>query len=111
MATAAAATSDAVVFVWEGVDRKGTRVKGEAQASNEILLKADLRRQGINPLKVKKKPKPLFGKGKKIVPKDIAIFSRQLATMMAAGDILSFKLLKLLVADMRNLLCKTSLWE
>ena len=85
MATAATATSNAVVFLWEGVDRKGTRVKGEAQASNEILLKADLRRQGINPLKIKKKPKPIFGKGKKIIPKDIAIFSRQLATMMAAG--------------------------
>ena len=86
MATATATKPNAVLFVWEGVDRKGTRVKGEAQASNEILLKADLRRQGINPLKVKKKPKPLFGSaGKKIVPKDIAIFSRQLATMMAAG--------------------------
>ena len=83
MATATAA--QATVFVWEGVDRKGTRVKGEAQASNEILLKADLRRQGINPLKVKKKPKPIFGKGKKIIPKDIAVFSRQLATMMTAG--------------------------
>lgn len=85
MATATATKPNAVLFVWEGVDRKGTRVKGETQASNEILLKADLRRQGINPLKVKKKPKPLFGKGKKIIPKDIAIFSRQLATMMAAG--------------------------
>ena len=85
MATATAATTDASTFVWEGVDRKGTRVKGEAQASNEILLKADLRRQGINPLKVKKKPKPLFSSGKKIVPKDIAIFARQLATMMTAG--------------------------
>lgn len=83
MATATAA--QATVFVWEGVDRKGTRVKGEAQASNEILLKADLRRQGINPLKVKKKPKPIFGKGKKIIAKDIAVFSRQLATMMTAG--------------------------
>ena len=51
MATASATSSNAVLFVWEGVDRKGTRVKGEAQASNEILLKADLRRQGINPLK------------------------------------------------------------
>ena len=86
MATATAETTQSTVFVWEGVDRKGTRVKGEAHASNEILLKADLRRQGINPLKVKKKPKPLFGgKGKKIIPKDIAIFSRQLATMMSAG--------------------------
>ena len=86
MATAtAAATSNAITFLWEGVDRKGTRVKGEAQATNEILLKADLRRQGINPLKVKKKPKPLFSGGKKIIPKDIAIFARQLATMMTAG--------------------------
>ena len=84
MATATA-SSNAITFQWEGVDRKGTRVKGEAQATNEILLKADLRRQGINPLKVKKKSKPLFGSGKKIIPKDIAIFSRQLSTMMAAG--------------------------
>ena len=84
MATAAA-TSNANIFVWEGVDRKGTRVKGEASASNEILLKADLRRQGINPLKVKKKSKPLFSSGKKIIPKDIAVFARQLATMMTAG--------------------------
>ncbi len=84
MATATA-TSDEITFVYEGVDRKGTRVKGEAQASNEILLKADLRRQGINPLKVKKKSKPLLTSGKKIVPKDIAIFARQLATMMTAG--------------------------
>ncbi len=84
MATAATATTN-TTFVWEGVDRKGTRVKGEAAASNEILLKADLRRQGINPLKVKKKSKPLFSRSKKIVPKDIAIFARQLATMMTAG--------------------------
>jgi type IV pilus assembly protein PilC len=82
MATASA--PDAILFLWEGVDRKGTRIKGEAQATNEILLKADLRRQGINPLKVKKKPKPLFG-GKKIVSKDISIFARMLATMLNAG--------------------------
>ncbi len=83
MATASA--PDAILFLWEGVDRKGTRIKGEAQATNEILLKADLRRQGINPLKVKKKSKPLFGGGKKIVSKDISIFARQLATMLNAG--------------------------
>lgn len=82
MATASA--PDAILFLWEGVDRKGTRIKGEAQANNEILLKADLRRQGISPLKVKKKPKPLFG-GKKIVSKDISIFARMLATMLNAG--------------------------
>ena len=80
------ATANAITFLWEGMDRKGSRIKGESQAASEILLKADLRRQGINPLKVKKKPKPLFGSaGKAIVPRDIAIFARQLATMMTAG--------------------------
>ncbi len=86
MATATATADTSITFLWEGVDRKGTRVRGESQAVNEILLKADLRRQGINPLKVRKKPKPLFGgKGKKIKPGDIAVFARQLATMMTAG--------------------------
>ena len=80
------AQADSITFVWEGMDRKGSRVKGESQATSEILLKADLRRQGINPLKVKKKAKPLFGgKGPKIISKDIAVFARQLATMMTAG--------------------------
>ena len=73
-------------FVWEGVDKRGQRISGENQGRSISLVRADLRRQGINPLKVKKKPKPLLGGGKKrIVPKDIAIFSRQLATMMASG--------------------------
>jgi len=73
-------------FIWEGTDRKGTRVKGESRASNPSMVKADLRRQGINPLKVKKKS-ALFSssKKKKILPKDIAVFTRQLATMMGAG--------------------------
>ena len=80
------AQADSITFTWEGMDRKGSRIKGESQAASEILLKADLRRQGINPTKVKKKAKPLFGgKGKKIVSKDIAVFARQLATMMTAG--------------------------
>ncbi|MDW3096324.1 MAG: type II secretion system F family protein [Gammaproteobacteria bacterium] len=82
----ATATTNSITFLWEGLDRKGSKVKGESQASSEILLKADLRRQGINPLKVKKKAKSLFGNGgKKIIPKDIAVFARQLATMMTAG--------------------------
>ena len=72
-------------YTWEGTDRQGRRIKGELQATSEALLKADLRRQGINPLKVKKKSKPLFTKKKKIIAKDIAIFARQLATMMGAG--------------------------
>jgi len=73
-------------FVWEGTDRKGTRIKGESRASNPSMVKADLRRQGINPLKVKKKSE-LFSstKKRKILPKDIAVFTRQLATMMGAG--------------------------
>lgn len=74
-------------FVWEGKDKRGQKVKGELSGSNQNLVKADLRRQGINPTKVRKKPKPLFGgkAGKAIKPGDIAIFSRQLATMMKAG--------------------------
>lgn len=80
------AEASAITFLWEGLDRKGSKIKGEGQAANEILMKADLRRQGINPTRVKKKPKPLFGSnGKKIESKDIAIFARQLATMMSAG--------------------------
>ncbi|MGV6807377.1 MAG: type II secretion system F family protein, partial [bacterium] len=74
------------IFSWEGTDRKGNRVKGESPATNPSMVKADLRRQGINPLKVRKKS-ALFSstKKKKILPKDIAIFTRQLSTMMAAG--------------------------
>lgn len=75
----------AYVFAWEGTDRRGGRVKGETRASNITLVRADLRRQGVNPTKVKKKAQPLFGGRKKIKSADIAIFSRQLATMMAAG--------------------------
>lgn len=74
------------VFAWEGTDRKGKRIKGESRAENPSMVKADLRRQGINPLKVRKKS-ALFSasKKKKILPKDIAVFTRQLATMMSAG--------------------------
>ncbi len=75
------------MFTWEGMDRSGKRVKGEMSGTSDALVKAALRRQGINPLKVRKKPKSLFGGAgkKKIIPKDIAVFSRQLATMMSAG--------------------------
>jgi type IV pilus assembly protein PilC len=76
----------AETFLWEGLDKRNNRVKGELQASTDGLARAELRRQGINPLKVRKKPKPLFAAGKKkITSKDIAIFSRQLATMMTSG--------------------------
>ncbi|MCG2579808.1 MAG: type II secretion system F family protein [Marinobacter sp.] len=72
-------------FVWEGKDRKGNKSKGEVSGSNLALVKAQLRKQGIIPDKVKKKPKPLFGGSKKITPFDIAMFTRQMATMMKAG--------------------------
>ncbi|HKJ74200.1 MAG TPA: type II secretion system F family protein [Alphaproteobacteria bacterium] len=72
-------------FLWEGLDKRGEKVKGESPGQNIALVKASLRRQGINPTKVRKKSKPLFGGGKSIKSKDIAIFSRQLATMMTSG--------------------------
>ncbi len=75
------------MYAWEGTDKTGKRVKGESSGQSEALVKAVLRRQGINPLKVKKKAKPLLGGGgkTKITPKDITVFSRQLATMMSSG--------------------------
>ena len=74
------------MFVWEGTDKRGSKMKGEAQGKSASLVKADLRRQGINPTVVRKKPKPLFGKaGKTITAREIATFSRQIATMMQAG--------------------------
>lgn len=72
-------------YIWEGKDRKGNKSKGELTGSNLALVKAQLRKQGIIPEKVKKKPKPLFGGSKKITPFDIAMLTRQLATMMKAG--------------------------
>ncbi|MFV8818242.1 type II secretion system F family protein [Haliea sp. E17] len=75
------------VFTWSGTDKNGRASKGEISASSSSMAKAQLRRQGIVPKSVKKKPKPLFGsgQGKPIKPADIAIFTRQLATMMKAG--------------------------
>jgi type IV pilus assembly protein PilC len=76
----------AFVFKWEGTDRRGARIRGETRAASVALVRADLRRQGVTPIKVRKKPQPLFGSvKKKIKPVDIAVFSRQLATMMSAG--------------------------
>ena len=90
MATKAAASpakvDKALVFTWEGTDRRGNRVKGESRAANIALARADLRRQGITPLKLRKKSQSLLSnRKKKITSKDITIFSRQLATMMSAG--------------------------
>ena len=75
-----------VTFLWEGKDKRGKKLKGEKTARNENLIKAELRQQGILPSRVRKKPKALFGStGKRITPKDIAIFTRQLATMLTSG--------------------------
>jgi type IV pilus assembly protein PilC len=75
----------ASVFTWEGTDKKGTKMTGELTGHNIALIKAQLRKQGINPTKVRKKSVSIFGQGKKIKPLDIAFFSRQMATMMKAG--------------------------
>ena len=81
------AEAKTAIFLWEGKDREGKVKKGEMTGASDASIKAILRRQGINPTKVRKKPKAILGGGrkKKIVPKDIAIFSRQLSTMMSAG--------------------------
>jgi len=75
------------IFVWHGVNRKGKKVSGELSANNTIELKSQLRKQGITPSRVKKKPKALFGLGgdKPITPTDIAVITRQIATMLGAG--------------------------
>ncbi|MGO4551565.1 type II secretion system F family protein [Lysobacter sp. 2RAF19] len=74
------------IFVWEGNDKRGVKMKGESAARNANLVRAELRKQGITPTVVKVKTKPLFGgSGKRITPKDIAVFSRQIATMLKSG--------------------------
>ena len=74
------------VFLWQGVDRQGRKVKGQDHADNINAAKAILRRRGITQLKVRKKPKDLFTPRKPpIKPSDIAVFSRMLATMMSSG--------------------------
>mgnify|MGYP001127771413 CR=1 FL=1 len=78
-------TAKLATFVWEGQDKRGATVKGQSQAANAAAVKADLRRQGIVPKKVQKKSQLFAKTGKKITPGDIAVFSRQMATMMDAG--------------------------
>ncbi len=85
MATKAAAQQKTATFVYEGIDRKGTRVKGETSGKGPALVRAELRKQGINAKKVVKKREIQLGGKKKIKPMDIAIFTRQMATMMKAG--------------------------
>ncbi len=87
MATVAAKKNikkkEAPTFVWEGINKAGVKIRGETQATNENFLKAELRRQGISPKLIKKKSNRISGGS--IVPGDIALFARQLTTMMRAG--------------------------
>lgn len=83
---AAIQAEEQVIFLWEGRDKRGVRLKGQQVANSPNLVRAELRRQGINPIRVRKKPKPLFGgAGSRIKAKDIAVFSRQMATMLKSG--------------------------
>src|SRR5210317_509332 len=82
---AKAKTVEKVEFTYEGTNRAGARVKGEIFALSDTLAKNELRKQGVNPTRVKKKPQPLFGGAAKPDAADIAIFARQIATMMQAG--------------------------
>lgn len=73
-------------FIWEGTDRKGQKITGEILSANQAMAKANLRKQGITPFKIKKKQKELFAKrAEPITTADIASFSRMIATMMKAG--------------------------
>src|SRR5580698_2605151 len=73
-----------IPFTWEGKDKRGNRVKGKSLAPDETVLRGELRRQGIAASKIRKQSAAI-GRGGKVKPEDIAIFSRQLATMLAAG--------------------------
>ena len=79
------ATLQQSTFIYKGTDRKGKSVQGELSGTTQALVKAQLLKQGIRPKVVRKKPKPLFGSKKKITPMEIAVFTRQMATMMKAG--------------------------
>src|SRR5258707_3974877 len=84
MAISATAAKKDVQFIWEGKDKRGHKVRGKALAANEQALRADLRKQGVAPTRVKTQGSGLRGGGKP-QPQDIAVFARQLATMMSDG--------------------------
>src|SRR5882762_4811722 len=84
MAISATAAKKDIQFIWEGKDKRGHKVRGKTLAANEAALRADLRRQGVAATRVKTQSN-MFRSGGKVSDQDIAIFSRQLATMMSAG--------------------------
>ncbi|MDG2537158.1 type II secretion system F family protein [Dyella jiangningensis] len=86
LAAQRAAVSSVTMYDWVALDKRGKRMKGEMPAKNASLVKAELRRQGMNPQTVRERSKPIFGAtGSTVKPRDVAIFSRQIATMMASG--------------------------
>jgi type IV pilus assembly protein PilC len=86
LAAQRAEISKLTMYDWVALDKRGKRMKGEMPAKNASLVKAELRRQGMNPQTVRERGKPLFGaSGSTVKPRDVAIFSRQIATMMASG--------------------------
>src|SRR5690348_7362665 len=86
LGAARAAVKLLTVYEWTALDKRGTKMKGEMQARNASLVKAELRRQGMNPQTVRERAKPLFGSaGSSVKPRDVAVFSRQIATMMKSG--------------------------
>jgi type IV pilus assembly protein PilC len=84
MAVSATVGKKDIQFIWEGKDKRGHKVRGKSLAVNEAALRADLRRQGVAPTRVKTES-TLFRGGGKPSSEDISVFARQLATMMAAG--------------------------
>ena len=78
--------TDQIDFIWEGLDKSKVRIKGEISARSELIAKVELTRQGYRVIKIRKKTKALFSiKQKPITSADIALFARQLATMMSSG--------------------------
>src|SRR3984957_19992934 len=84
MAITATVTKKETQFLWEGKDKRGKKVRGKSLAAYEASLRADLRRQGVAATRVKTQGST-FRSGGKVSTQDIAVFARQLATMMAAG--------------------------
>lgn len=89
MASTNTTTAKTYSFNYQGIDKRGQKISGEIESTSSSMAKAILRKQGVNPKKVSKKSQPLFGLGgekrKPIKPMDIAIFTRQMATMMKSG--------------------------
>ena len=78
--------AESAIFLWEGTDRQGKKSKGEINSTNTAIARAELRKQGISATKVRKKGKALnLSFGGKITPGDVALFTRQMSTMMRAG--------------------------